>query len=138
MGTEQTTLRSPPETAVLSDNANRSVATVGALASIGALFSAAACCILPLALAAIGVGSGGLSWVVPFHWPLTIIAIAAVVAGWLLYIRKRNLCWQDASCAKPPPAKSTLVLLWVATIVVTTSAFWSVIEAPLMRTLEGA
>ena len=136
MATEQTTLRCPPETTGLSGNADRSVATVGALVSVGALFSAAACCILPLALAAIGVGSAGLSSVVPFHWPLTIAAMVAVVAGWLFYLRKRNMCGRDVSCA-PPPAKSTFVVLCVATVLVTTSTFWGFIEAPLMGALGG-
>lgn len=110
---------------------------MGTLASMGALFSAAACCILPLALAAIGVSSAGLSSVVPFHWPLTIAAIAAVAAGWFFYLRKRNACVRDATCTTAPPTKSTFVLLCVATGFVTISAGWPFIEAPLMRALGG-
>lgn len=119
-------------------NADRGVATLGTVASIAALFSAAACCILPLGLAAIGMGSAGLSSVVPFHWPLTIAAIAAVVAGWFFYLRKRRACVRDATCTTAPPAKSTFALLAVATVFVTISASWSFIEAPLMRALGGA
>lgn len=119
-------------------NADRGVATLGALASVGALFSAAACCILPLALAAIGVGSAGLSSVVPLHWPLTVAAVAAVAAGWFFYIRKRIGCERDRSCIISPPAKSTFVLMCMATVFVTISACWPFIEAPLMRALEAA
>jgi len=130
--------RSAPAAPRLTANADRGAATLGTLASIGALFSAAACCILPLALAAFGIGSAGLSSVVPFHWPLTIAAIVAVGAGWLFYLRRRAACVRDASCPTSPPAKSTFVLLCAATAFVTISAGWPVIEAPLMRMLGGA
>ncbi|WP_225421343.1 hypothetical protein [Sphingomonas parva] len=108
------------------------------MASVAALFSAAACCILPLGLAAIGVGSAGLSSVVPFHWPLTIAAIVAVAAGWFLYLRKRQACARDATCTTAPPARSTFILLSLATVVVAISVCWGLIEAPLMRALGGA
>lgn len=119
-------------------NSDRGVATVGTVASIAALFSAAACCILPLGLGAIGIGSAGLSSIVPFHWPLTIAAIVAVAAGWFLYLRKRQACARDATCTTAPPAGSTLALLSIATMVVAISACWGFIEAPLMRALGGA
>lgn len=137
MRTEHTMLPSAPEAPRFASNADRGVATLGTLASVGAVFSAAACCILPLALAAIGVGSAGLSSVVPFHWPLTIAAIVAVVAGWIFYLRRRQACVRDSTCMTAPPAKSTFVLLFVATVFVTISAGWSLIEAPLMRALGG-
>lgn len=117
---------------------DRRVATVGTVASVGALFSAAACCILPLGLAALGVGAGGLAAFVPFHWPLTIAAMVAIAAGWALYVRKRRACARDRECAAPAPARSTFVLLCLATAVVAISAFWSLIEAPLMRAMGGA
>lgn len=116
---------------------DRKVAAVGAIASIGALFSAAACCILPLGLAAFGVGSVGLSAVVPFHLPLTIAAMVAIAAGWLFYARRHRACARDATCTTAPPARSTFLLLCVATIIVTISALWGFIEAPLMRALGG-
>lgn len=119
-------------------NAGRGVAALGTMASLAALFSAAACCILPLGLAAIGVGAAGLSSFVPFHWPLTIAAIVAVAAGWIVHLRKRQACARDATCMTPPPAKSTFILLSVATVFVTISACWGFIEAPLMRMLGGA
>lgn len=118
-------------------NADRRFAAVGTVASIGALFSAAACCILPLALAALGVGSAGLSFVVPFHWPMTIVAMIAVAAGWLFYARRRQACARDAACTTAPPTESTFRLLCIATAIVTISALWSFIEAPLMRSLGG-
>jgi len=127
-----------PEAPRIAAYADGGVATLGTLASIGALISAAACCVLPLALAAVGIGSAGLSSIVSFHWPLTIAAIAAVGAGWFFYLRKRRACARDATCTTTPPAKSTFALLCVATVFVTISACWGFIEAPLMRALGGA
>ena len=116
---------------------DRGVAALGTLASIGALFSAAACCVLPIALAAIGVGSAGLSSVVPFHWPLTIAAIIVVAIGWLFHLRKRRACIRDAACTTVPPTGSTFILLCVATLFVVVSACWPYIEGPLMAALGG-
>lgn len=125
-----------PDPAILSpSNPDRGVATVGTVASFGALFSAAACCILPLGLAALGIGSAGLSSVVPFHWPLTIVAMLAIASGWLFYARRHRACARDTSCTTAPPARATFRLLCVATAIVTISASWSFIEAPLMRAL---
>lgn len=119
-------------------NADRSVATLGTVASVGALFSAAACCVLPLALGALGLGAGGLATIVPFHWPLTIAAIVAVAAGWLLYVRKKRACAGDAACTAAPPRRATFIMLCVASVAVSISALWRYIEAPLMRLLGGA
>lgn len=115
--------------------ADRGVAALGTLASLGALFSAIACCVLPLSLAALGLGAGGLAFVVPYHWPLTIAAAAAVAAGWLLHARKRRACAVDPACAAAPPRRSTLVMLCAATVMVVISSLWNFIEQPLMRLL---
>lgn len=121
---------------VTRSGAEQGAAALGTAASFGALFSAAACCVLPLALGALGVGAGGLAAVVPYHWPLTMFAIAAVATAWLLYLRKRRACARDARCATP--TRATFVMLCVSTILVAISAGWSFIEAPLMRLLGGA
>jgi len=118
--------------------AERGVAAVGTVASLTALFSAAACCVLPLALAAVGISAGGLASVVPYRWPLTIVALIAVAAGWALYFRKRRICNADTNCAVSPPSNATLAMLSVATAVVAISALWNFIEQPLMRALGGA
>lgn len=119
-------------------NAERGAATLGTVASVGALFSAAACCVLPLALGALGLGVGGLAAVVPFHWPLTVAALVAVAAGWLLYVRKKRACARDTTCTAAPPTRATFAMLCVASVAVSISAVWSYLEAPLMRVLGGA
>ena len=127
---------SPPEgTAAAVDSR---VAAVGTAASVTALFSAAACCVLPLALAAMGVGAGGLAAFVPFHWPLTIAASLAIAVGWFLYFRRKRACTTVESCSVAPTARATLVMLIVASVIVAISAIWSYIEAPLMKLAAGA
>ena len=118
--------------------ADKGAANLGVLAGFGALFSATACCVLPLAMGALGIGVGGLAAVVPFHWPLTIAALVAVAAGWFLYLSKRQACVGDRDCAVAPPSRATFVLLCLATSFVTISALWGYIEQPLMRALGGA
>ena len=118
--------------------ADKGAAALGTAASIGALFSAAACCVLPLGLAAAGLGAGGLAALVPFHWPLTIAAIIAIAAAWLLYLRKKRACSRDTDCTTSPPSRATLLMLCLSTLFVIVSASWSFIEAPLMRLLGGA
>ena len=124
--------------AALTSGSERGVAAVGTVASLTALFSAAACCVLPLALAGIGIGAGGLAAFVPYRWPLTIAALVVVVAGWALYLRKRRACSTDANCAVSAPSSTTLAMLVGASVVVAMTALWGFIEEPLMRTLGGA
>ena len=99
----------------------RGVAAASTLGGLAALFSAAACCVLPLCLAALGLGTGMFAAIVPYHWPLTIMSALMLAAGWVLYIRKRSV------------SRATVMLLFLATILVALSAIWpSTLEAPLM------
>lgn len=114
------------------------VAAVGTAASFTALISAAACCVLPLALAAVGIGAGGLAAIVPFHWPLTIAAALAVLAAWVVYMRKRRACAADDSCTTAPPTRTTFLMLCFATLFVALSAIWPFyLEQPLMELFAG-
>ena len=132
----------PDEISALLDplaGSERGVAAASTVGGLAALFSAAACCVLPLAFAALGFGAGGLAAVVPYHWPLTIVSALAVAVGWLLYIRKRRACMRDGSCAIARPSRATLILLSVATAFVGLSAIWKAFfEAPLMVWLANA
>lgn len=117
----------------------RGVAAVGSAGGFAALFSAAACCVLPLVLAAFGLGAGWLSVFVPYHWPLTVAAALAVAVGWVLYVRKRRACARAANCAVAPPSRATLIMLSTATFFVALSALWKpVLEGPLTAWLQGA
>jgi mercuric ion transport protein len=68
---------------------------LGALAGFGAVFAAASCCVLPLALVALGLGTGLSSTftaLMPLRWPLTALSILGLGAGWYFYARRRRAC----------------------------------------------
>ena len=55
--------------------ADTGLSVLAALTSFGAVLAAASCCVLPLALAAMGVGAGVSSTfaaLMPLRWPLTV------------------------------------------------------------------
>lgn len=118
----------------MNSRMDKPIAAGGVVASLAGLTSAAACCVLPLALAGLGVGASGLAWLVPLRVPLTVVALLAVAVGWIVYYRRRRACALDQSC--PKPARSTLWLLIVASSFVAISAFWPEIEPPLIAVLQ--
>lgn len=115
----------------------RGLAAIGAAAGAGAFFSAAACCVLPLSLAALGMGSAGLAAFVPLRWPLTLAAGLAVAAGWLVRVRRRRACRSDPTCPLPRSDRLTFVTLVLATLLVGISASWTLVEPLLLRLLGG-
>lgn len=122
-----------------SINAEKGVTALGTAGGLTAVLSAAACCVLPLALAAVGLGAGGLAFLVPYHWPLTVGAGLAVATGWVLYARKRRACAKSSDCTMSSSTRATIPMLCLATAFVMLSALWpGYIEAPLMRLLGGA
>lgn len=126
----------------LREPADRGVASLGIAASIAAVFAALACCVLPLALVALGVGAGlssSLEFLVPLHWPLSIAAMLAVAAGWALYLRRRKMaCAVDSACEVSAPSRTTRTMLWIGTVFVVISTLWPLIEPTAMRLLEPA
>ncbi|HET7817507.1 MAG TPA: hypothetical protein VFK58_08020 [Sphingomicrobium sp.] len=115
-------------------NREQALAAVGALTGLGGVTAAAACCVLPLALAGAGVTAAALAPVVPFHVPLSIVAVITIAGAWVLYLRRRRACAAGAECA--PPGRSTLPLLVAASLLVALSGIWPLIEAPLTRMFE--
>lgn len=112
------------------------LAIVGSISGAGALLSAAACCVLPLGLSGLGAGSVGLATLVPFHWPLTAVAAAAVGLSWILYFQTRRNCSVGSSCSERGPNR-TRVWLSAASVLVILSVLWHLFEAPLLRLLGG-
>lgn len=136
-----TTSRSPLAGGDGTTGTEGGVATLGAVAGFSAFFAATACCVLPAALAALGVGAGlssSLSALVPFRGPLMIAASLAVAAGWLLYVRRRNQCRRDADCTRSPPTKATLILLCAATALIALSAILPHFEAQIVSAIGPA
>ena len=115
-------------------NREQALAAVGALTGLGGVTAAAACCVLPLALAGAGVTAAALAPVVPLHIPLSIVALMAVAAAWVFYLQRKRACAAGADCAMP--RRSTLPLLVAASLLVALSGIWPFIEAPLTRLFE--
>ncbi len=86
---------------------------------LGALLSSL-CCLLPLAIIVLGLGSGAFMAVtMRFRWLLIPLGMLGVATGFFLYFRERRRC-ATLAC-RMAGSRITLALLVVATLVVGTS-----------------
>lgn len=91
----------------------------GVIAWIGAVLSSL-CCLLPLAIIVLGLGSGAFMVVtMQYRWILIPLGVLGVITGFVLYARKRRLC--DAMACRMAGSRVTLALLILAGVVVATS-----------------
>ncbi len=115
-------------------------AALGLVAGLGAVV-ASSCCVIPLALAALGAGAsvlGGLEWVAAWRVPLLSISALAILGGWGSWRTKRPIaCVSGAGCATPQRSCATLALLLCASITMLTAASWSYIDPALFKLLRG-
>lgn len=112
---------------------------LGALASSGAVLAAASCCVLPLALTALGIGAGLSSTfetLTALRWPLTALSVLGLVAAWWSYARRRRACAADRFCAVLPPSRATPIVLAIGTTLTLVALRWDHLEAPLMNALS--
>jgi hypothetical protein len=87
--------------------------------AIGAALSSL-CCLLPLAVIVLGLGSGAfMATTMQYRWLLIPAGIIGIVTGFALYMRERRRC--DALSCRMAGSRVTLALLIVASLVVTTS-----------------
>jgi mercuric ion transport protein len=88
---------------------------------IGAL-AASSCCLVPLALFAIGVGGawiGYLTRLAPYQpYFLGVAAVCLGLGYWLRHRSKRAVCAQDAMCARPLPTRIVTIGFVVAGVVI--------------------
>lgn len=100
---------------------------VAATASLGAV-ACAVCCVLPFALpAALAAALGGVFVFFESAFPLMRwAAILSVSAGWLWVF------WESIGTGKRS-ARSTLVLMTIATIALAAIMMWPALEGPLIR-----
>jgi len=95
--------------------------TVGSLCAsaaawVGAVLSSL-CCLLPLAVMALGLGSGAFMAVtMPYRWILIPLGVIGVVTGFVLYGRERGRC--DALVCRMAGSRISLALLILASVVV--------------------
>ncbi|HEV8439535.1 MAG TPA: hypothetical protein VGT40_15710 [Methylomirabilota bacterium] len=91
----------------------------GIVAWLGAALSSL-CCLLPLAVIALGLGSGAFMAVtMQYRWVLIPAGIAGVLAGLVLYVRERRRC--DALGCRMAGSRITFAALVLASLVVTTA-----------------
>lgn len=88
----------------------------------------AACCIGPLVLASIGLGSiaaGVVALFEPLRPAFIVIALAALgFAGWRIYRRPAQACESGTACAVPQSGRLNKIAFWiVAAIVLALLAF---------------
>ena len=91
----------------------------GLAAWAGALLSSL-CCLLPLAVIVLGLGSGAFMAVtMQYRWILIPAGVLGVGTGFVLYVRERRRCEQLA--CRMAGSRVTLALLIVASLVVASS-----------------
>jgi len=93
--------------------------SAGVAALAGAVLSSL-CCLLPLTVIALGLGSGAFMAVTMQYRRILIpTGVLGVVGGVVLYIRERRRC--DAQACRMAGGRITLALLIVASVVVATA-----------------
>ncbi|SRR5216684_7309042 len=93
--------------------------SAGVAAWVGAALSSL-CCLLPLAVIVLGLGSGAfMSVTMRYRWLLIPAGIIGVAAGFVLYFREHRRC--DALACRMAGSRITLALLILASLVVGTS-----------------
>lgn len=91
----------------------------GLTAWVGAGLSSL-CCLLPLAIITLGLGSGAFMAVtMKYRWILIPAGVLGVTTGFILYIRERRRC--NAVACRMAGSRVTLAVLVIASLVVTAS-----------------
>src|SRR2546422_2082273 len=91
--------------------------TAGLVAWVGAAL-ASLCCLLPLAVIVLGLGSGAfMATTMQYRWLLVPAGIIGIAVGFVMYVRERRRC--DALACRMAGSRITLTLLIVASVVVT-------------------
>lgn len=81
---------------------------------------ASLCCLLPLAVIVLGVGSGAFMAVtMRYRWLLIPAGVLGIGAGLALYVRERRRC--DALGCRMAGSRVTLAVLLVASVIVAAS-----------------
>jgi mercuric ion transport protein len=88
----------------------------GFVAWVGAAL-ASLCCLLPLGVMVLGLGSGAfMATTMPYRWLLVPAGIIGIVTGFVLYLRERRRC--EALACRMAGSRITLGLLILASLVV--------------------
>ena len=93
--------------------------TASVVAWVGAAL-ASLCCLIPLTVIVLGLGSGAfMATTMQYRWLLVPAGLVGIVAGFVLYLRERRRC--DALACQMAGSRVTFALLILASLVVTTA-----------------
>jgi hypothetical protein len=106
------------------------------MVSLASAFVASLCCVLPLAVVLLGIGSGAFMMTTMKYSNIFIpIGVIGVGLGYFLYFRQKK---KSAACGCPMPAgKFNLTILIFATIMVVLSVVFNVFPEFIAPLLEG-
>ncbi len=111
---------------------NNKVAGAAAITASTAAVACAVCCVLPLALpaAALAMFGGTLAlFAGAYRWlaPLAVLAVAAAWI-WVVFQSRRS---------RKRPARSTLVIMGIATAMMVLAMLWPLVESSIVGALRG-
>ena len=106
------------------------------MVSLASAFVASLCCVLPLAVVLLGIGSGAFMMTTMNYSNIFIpIGVIGVGLGYFLYFRQKK---KSAACGCPMPAgKLNLTILIFATIVIFLSVIFNVFPEFIVPLFEG-
>ena len=114
----------------------RGLASLAAALGLGAVTAAAACCVLPLALATIGVGTGlasGFAVLAGVRTQLLVVSVIVLAAAWIMCWRTRQIACAGDACAAPTQSRGPFTLLIISTALVGLAGLFPALEPTLMK-----
>lgn len=101
--------------------------------SLAAALAASACCIGPLVIALVGIGSAGAALAVAPYRPYLLGLAVLLLAGafYVTYRRTRPACEPEGSCALPAASRRNRILLWISAALVLLAATFPYYSAVL-------
>jgi mercuric ion transport protein len=109
------------------------------LAAVGGVLGALAsmsCCIMPLALFALGIGGAWMVYLTalaPYQPIFIAITLGFLAMGYhLVYRKPRAACVEGQACARPLPRRGVKLALWTATALVALSLAFPYLARPLL------
>jgi len=107
------------------------------IVSFSAAIVASLCCLLPLAVVLLGLGSGAFMMVTMQYRSIFLPAgVVGVALGYLLYFREKRHC-NSLGCSFVG-RKTNLTLLLIATVVVSVAIVLDIFPALTSEMLQGA
>lgn len=98
---------------------------------------ASVCCVTPLLLVLLGLGSLGIGAVLGrFHWWFLLLAVGLLTYGWWMYVKERGRC-RTAHC-EMPRNKTTRTVLTTASVIVATFVGLNLYTYASQRTTANA